>query len=76
MSVSAHFDALTEGARLAADRDRKMTVKAALRMYRKGVIWSLVFMSAIIMEGFDLALLSGFYAFPAFVVSLQRRPLP
>lgn len=59
---------MTEGARSAADAEREMTIRFALRTCRKGLFWSLAFTTAIIMEGFDLALLSGFYAFSAFRV--------
>lgn len=60
---------MTQGARAAADSEREMTVRQALRTCHKGLFWSLVFTTAIVMEGFDLALLSGFYAFTAFRVS-------
>ncbi|KAI1335183.1 putative general alpha-glucoside permease [Xylariaceae sp. FL0016] len=58
---------MAEGARLAAQAEKDMTLAEALVSCRKGVFWSLIFTSAIIMEGFDLALLSGFYAFPQFL---------
>ncbi|KAH6654086.1 general substrate transporter [Truncatella angustata] len=60
---------MTVGARAAADFERNMTIKEAINHCWKALCWSLIFTTAIIMEGFDLALLSGFYAFSAF----QRR---
>jgi SP family general alpha glucoside:H+ symporter-like MFS transporter len=60
---------MTDGARAAADSERNMTIRHALKTCRKGLFWSLIFTTAVIMEGFDLALLSGFYAFTAFKVS-------
>ncbi|KAH9906180.1 putative general alpha-glucoside permease [Xylariomycetidae sp. FL2044] len=58
---------MTGGARTAAEAEKAMTLREALVSCRKGVLWSLLFTSAVIMEGFDLALLSGFYAFPEFL---------
>ncbi|KAI0128506.1 putative general alpha-glucoside permease [Xylariales sp. AK1849] len=65
-SGATDFPLITNGAQTAADAERKMTIRDALKKCNKGIYWSLVFTSAIVMEGFDLALLSGFYAFPAF----------
>ncbi|KAI0597635.1 sugar transporter-domain-containing protein [Biscogniauxia sp. FL1348] len=62
---------MTEGARAAAKAEKEMTLRQALKSCRKGIFWSLIFTSAIIMEGFDLALLSGFYAFPQFLTALS-----
>ncbi|KAI1492029.1 sugar transporter-domain-containing protein [Biscogniauxia mediterranea] len=58
---------MTDGAKVAARAEKEMTLGQALKSCRKGIFWSLIFTSAIIMEGFDLALLSGFYAFPQFL---------
>ncbi|KAI1640251.1 sugar transporter-domain-containing protein [Biscogniauxia mediterranea] len=62
---------MTDGARAAARAEKEMTLGQALKSCRKGIFWSLIFTSAIIMEGFDLALLSGFYAFPQFLTALS-----
>lgn len=53
----------------AADSEKNMTLRDALRVGKKGILWAIVCASSTIMEGFDLALLGGFYAFPAFQVS-------
>lgn len=60
---------MTRGACRAAEAEKAMTCKQALRSCYKGVFWAILFASSTIMEGFDLALLSGFYAYPAFRVS-------
>ncbi|KAI0024905.1 putative general alpha-glucoside permease [Xylariomycetidae sp. FL0641] len=58
---------MTAGARAAAEAEKVVTLRQALVSCRKGILWSMLFTSAVIMEGFDLALLSGFYAFPEFL---------
>ena len=50
-------------ARAASDREVNMTVRETLRLYPKAVMFSLIFSTAIIMEGYDTALLGSFYGF-------------
>ncbi|KAK8090166.1 Sugar porter family MFS transporter [Apiospora hydei] len=56
----------TGDASRAADNEKNMTLKEALRVGKKGILWAIVCASSTVMEGFDLALLGGFYAYPAF----------
>ncbi|KAK7952538.1 MFS transporter- SP family- general alpha glucoside:H+ symporter [Apiospora aurea] len=56
----------TGDASRAADNEKNMTLKEALRVGKKGIMWAIVCASSTVMEGFDLALLGGFYAYPAF----------
>ncbi|KAK8048484.1 MFS alpha-glucoside transporter-like protein [Apiospora phragmitis] len=60
--------ALTGDASRSADGEKNMTLRDALRVGKKGILWAIVCASSTVMEGFDLALLGGFYAFPAFQV--------
>ncbi|KAL2059988.1 hypothetical protein VTL71DRAFT_9810 [Oculimacula yallundae] len=53
-------------ARKATDREHNMTVKECLRLYPKAVAFSLIFSTAIIMEGYDTALLGSFWGFKPF----------
>jgi SP family general alpha glucoside:H+ symporter-like MFS transporter len=50
-------------AKAATDREHNMTVRQALRLYPKAIAFSLIFSTAIIMEGYDTALLGSFYGF-------------
>ena len=50
----------------AAQKEHRMTFTQALRLYPKAIGWSFMISLAIIMEGFDTALISSFYAFPEF----------
>jgi MFS transporter, SP family, general alpha glucoside:H+ symporter len=53
----------------AAQTEHHMTFRQALRLYPKAIGWSFMISLAIIMEGFDTALISAFYAFPEFTKS-------
>ncbi|KAJ5757354.1 uncharacterized protein N7511_006048 [Penicillium nucicola] len=50
----------------AAQKEHSMTLWQALKLYPKAVGWSVLLSSTLIMEGYDLALLSSMYASPAF----------
>jgi SP family general alpha glucoside:H+ symporter-like MFS transporter len=50
-------------AKAATDREHRMTVREAFRLYPKAIAFSLIFSTAIIMEGYDTALLGTFYGF-------------
>ncbi|KAF2647261.1 sugar transporter [Lophiostoma macrostomum CBS 122681] len=50
----------------AASDEKQMSLLQALRLYPKAVAWSMVLSSALIMEGYDLALLGSLYGNTAF----------
>src|SRR6187402_2401523 len=47
-------------------QDHTMTFLSAVKLYPKAVAWSLVMSTALIMEGYDTALLKSLFALPAF----------
>ncbi|KAH8668833.1 putative MFS alpha-glucoside transporter [Xylariales sp. PMI_506] len=55
-----------KGAVNATEDQHKMGLAEGLRKYPKACFWSLLFSMALIMEGFDHAFVTGFFAFPAF----------
>ncbi|KAJ5939082.1 Maltose permease MAL61 [Penicillium verhagenii] len=55
-----------KGAQRATDDEHGMTLREGIRKYPNAVFWSVLFSMALIMEGFDHAFVSGFFAFPAF----------
>ncbi|KAK8041959.1 MFS maltose permease [Apiospora rasikravindrae] len=57
---------VTGDATRAADDEKNMTLREALRVGKKGILWAIVCASSTVMEGFDLSMLGGFYAYPAF----------
>ncbi|PGH03120.1 hypothetical protein AJ79_07447 [Helicocarpus griseus UAMH5409] len=58
--------AMNLDAKRAADQERSMTLLQAIKLYPKAVGWSVLLSSALIMEGYDLALLGSLYASPEF----------
>ncbi|KAL8396822.1 hypothetical protein RB594_003782 [Gaeumannomyces avenae] len=61
-----NLEAMIEGAKRATENEHKMGLFEALRMYPKASAWSIMISVAVIMEGFDVVLLSNFYAYPEF----------
>lgn len=60
------FVLLSNEAKEASDEEHKMTVRQALKAYPRAVLWSVFFSTAIAMEGYDLVLMSSFFAYPVF----------
>jgi len=50
----------------ATHSEHSMTLRQGLRSHPKAMLWSLMLSCTLIMEGFDLSLINGFYAFPPF----------
>ena len=55
--------AQNDAARRAADREHVTTIKESLRLWPKAIVFSLIFSTAVVMEGYDTALLGSFYGF-------------
>ncbi|CZR65147.1 related to transporter (major facilitator superfamily) [Phialocephala subalpina] len=53
-------------AKEATDAEHAMTLRQAIKRYPKAIVWSILLSTAIAMEGYDLVLISSFYAFPTF----------
>jgi SP family general alpha glucoside:H+ symporter-like MFS transporter len=51
---------------LATQDEHEMTFLAAVKRYPKACAWSAIVSLAIIMDGYDLALMGGLFGFPAF----------
>ncbi|KAL1656404.1 hypothetical protein SLS61_000867 [Didymella pomorum] len=66
LPIAAHLVAPNEEAQHAADDEKSMGLFQAIRLYPKAVGWSVVLSSALIMEGYDLALLGSLYGSPMF----------
>lgn len=65
----AHTKSMNEviqNAKNATDKEHKMTLWQGIKLYPKAVAWSLLISTCICMEGYDVCLLSNFYAFPQF----------
>lgn len=63
----AHEDQdLVREAAAATEAEHEMDLWAALRLYPKAVGWSVLLSTAVIMEGYDVVLLSQFFAYDTF----------
>ncbi|KAF2266117.1 sugar transporter [Lojkania enalia] len=60
------MDKVINNARLATEKEHKMSLWQGLKLYPKAVFWSILISTCIAMEGYDLCLLSNFYGFPQF----------
>jgi len=55
-----------DGAHQALIQEKNMSLWQAVKLYPKAVGWSMVLSTALVMEGYDLLLLSNLYASPQF----------
>ncbi|KAI9158147.1 Maltose permease [Paramyrothecium foliicola] len=55
-------DLIATEARQAAEAEQNMSLWQALKTYPRAVLWSVLFSTTLIMEGYDLALLGNLYA--------------
>jgi SP family general alpha glucoside:H+ symporter-like MFS transporter len=53
-------------AKQAAEEEHNLTFLEAVRRYPKAVMWSILLSTSIIMEGYDIVLISSFFAQPSF----------
>ncbi|PMD15660.1 sugar transporter [Hyaloscypha hepaticicola] len=60
------FADLSADAKDATSKEHQMGFLQALKLYPKAVGWSILLSTAVIMEGYDVVLLSSFYALPQF----------
>ncbi|KAJ6518515.1 trehalose transport-related protein [Mycena vulgaris] len=68
--LAHEIDNYAEVTRDAAQADlaeHNMSIRDALRIHKKAVIWSVVLSAALIMEGYDVVVIASFYGQPAFL---------
>lgn len=49
-----------EDARMATEKERKMTLRQGIKLYPKAIAWSVLISTTIVMEGYDVALINNF----------------
>jgi MFS transporter, SP family, general alpha glucoside:H+ symporter len=54
------------GAESGVKAEHQLTIRAALPLYVKAIGWSVLLSLTIVMEGYDLTIINGFYALPQF----------
>lgn len=62
-TVTTRKESITQ---TAIQAERALSLRDSFKLYGKGILFSIVFSTAIIMEGYDTNLLGNFYAFPQF----------
>ncbi|KAI1313349.1 putative MFS alpha-glucoside transporter [Xylaria venustula] len=60
------FASITSEARIATAKEHQMNIWQGIKLYPKAIFWSMMISMAVVMEGFDNALIGSFYAVPAF----------
>ncbi|KAF2203028.1 putative MFS alpha-glucoside transporter [Delitschia confertaspora ATCC 74209] len=66
VSHSGTMAGFIDSARLATEKEQAMSLWQGIKLYPKAVAWSVLISTCIAMEGYDVCLLSNFYAFPQF----------
>ncbi|KAH8700999.1 putative MFS alpha-glucoside transporter [Talaromyces proteolyticus] len=66
LDQSQSMDKLIANAKAATEKEHTMTLMQGVRLYPKAVFWSMLISTCIVMEGYDICLVSNFFAFPAF----------
>jgi SP family general alpha glucoside:H+ symporter-like MFS transporter len=59
-------DSTIYNAKLATDKEHRMTLLQGIKLYPKAVFWSVLISTCIVMEGYDISLINNFYAFETF----------
>ncbi|SCV71863.1 BQ2448_4557 [Microbotryum intermedium] len=59
-------DTTVNDAAETTNKERHMTIWQAIKAYPYACGWSMLFSTAIVMEGFDSTMINSFFAFPAF----------
>lgn len=53
-------------ATIATEAEHSLTLREAVKKYKKAIGWSMIISASIVMEGYDTTLLGSFFGFPAF----------
>jgi hypothetical protein len=57
-----NFGGITEEAKIYTAKEANMPAHQAIRLWRAGCAWSVMFASSLVMVGYDMALIQSFYA--------------
>lgn len=58
---------MLSAAEAIAEKDKAMTLREAVYVYRKSVFWSMVLSTALIMEGYDVVIINSFFGQSSFL---------
>ncbi|EGV61337.1 sugar transporter [Yamadazyma tenuis ATCC 10573] len=65
-STDTYDDEIERDAQKATAREHSMSIKEALHLHKRAVVWSILISATIIMEGYDQSLIASFYGYPSF----------
>lgn len=60
------YDAMVSDSEAARAAEHAMSLRDGLRLYPKAIAWSALLSLTLVMEGYDLAIVNGFFALPQF----------
>lgn len=60
------MDRIIQDAKQATEKEQRMTLLEGIKLYPKAIAWSVLISTCIVMEGYDISLVSNFYAFLPF----------
>lgn len=60
LNPTKSLNQITHNAKIATDKEHKMTLLQGIRLYPKAIAWSVLISTCICMEGYDVCLLSSF----------------
>lgn len=63
---ATHEDVVAAKAAAATSDEHDLSIRQACRLYARGILWSVIMSTALIMEGYDNKLVPSFFAQPAF----------
>ena len=67
---------MNQEAKSATANEVNMTLREAVKLYPRAIIFSIIFSTAVVMEGYDLSVMNSFYAFPPFKNFYGDQPDP
>ncbi|KAL4935912.1 hypothetical protein BDV06DRAFT_228384 [Aspergillus oleicola] len=63
-NAEGHTANLIRQAQESDEADRKLTIRQAVSKYKKAVFWAIFLSISLIMEGYDLVIITSFYNLP------------
>lgn len=54
------MDHVIHSAKIATEKEHKMTLLQGIRLYPKAIFWSMLISTCIVMEGYDICLINNF----------------
>ncbi|CRJ87985.1 General alpha-glucoside permease like protein [Verticillium longisporum] len=67
MSINnPNLEAISHEAQNATNAEHELGLRQSLKLYPKAIAWSIFLSTCVVMEGFDITLITGLFAYPAF----------